>query len=104
MQFFPMSWPLSDSSLRLRIGSCARSWCSTAVGAAAYTWWFLGQPEWGLKTKYILFLLPAFVVYVICGFAWIHRHAPSAATLTLALLLIALLVALHAYLFAFSIG
>jgi hypothetical protein len=33
-----------------------------AVTLAAYVWWLLPQPSWALKTKYILFLLPVYVL------------------------------------------
>jgi hypothetical protein len=75
-----------------------------ALTIAAYVWWFTAQTDWGLKTKYILFLLPLFVVYVVAGFSWIWRRAPEAVGLTLAGLLTTLVVLLHAYLLAFAIG
>jgi hypothetical protein len=75
----------------------------TILGAGAYVWWFLAQPNWGLKTKYVLFLLPAFAVYVVCGLGWINRRAPALAA-GIAVLLIALIVLVHAYLTVFSIG
>jgi hypothetical protein len=54
-----------------------------------------------LKTKYLLFLLPAFALYSVVGLGWLHRHAPGTATATGALLA-ALIVLAHFYLLAFA--
>ncbi len=72
------------------------------VGATAYVWWFTSQPSWGLKTKYLLFLLPAFVLYAVCGLAWVRRHVPHLAAV-LGALLAALIVVSHLYLLAFAV-
>jgi hypothetical protein len=34
---------------------------------AAYVWWFLAQDSWALKTKYVLFLLPVYVLFALIG-------------------------------------
>jgi hypothetical protein len=34
---------------------------------AMYVWWFLAQDSWALKTKYLLFLLPAYVLFALMG-------------------------------------
>lgn len=73
------------------------------VSVAAYVWWFTSQPQWGLKTKYLLFLLPAFVLYAVCGLAWLRRRMPIAAIVA-NVLLAALIVVTHVYLAAFAIG
>ena len=73
------------------------------ITLAAYIWWVLPQPSWALKTKYVLFLLPQYVLYVVIGLAWLRRRAPllgSAAWL----LLIALIVVCHVWLYAFAVG
>jgi hypothetical protein len=71
------------------------------VSAGAYVWWFTSQQQWGLKTKYLLFLLPAFALYSLVGLAWLRRHAPWAATVAGALLA-TLIVLAHVYLLAFA--
>jgi membrane-associated phospholipid phosphatase len=38
-----------------------------ALSCVAYAWWFLAQDSWALKTKYILFLLPAYVLFALLG-------------------------------------
>ena len=73
------------------------------VSVAAYTWWFISQQHWGLKTKYLLFLLPAFVLYTVVGLAWLCRHAPRAGAVA-GVLLGALIVLAHFYLLAFALG
>lgn len=73
------------------------------VSAGVYAWWFLGQPSWALKTKYLLFLLPAYVAYMVMGLRRVYRldrrlgHTAAAA-------LIAALFAAEAYLLMFALG
>jgi hypothetical protein len=74
------------------------------LGIGAYAWWFLGQAEWGLKTKYVLFLLPAFALYISVSLAWLWRRAPAALALGAAALVAALVIVAHVYLAIFAIG
>ena len=69
----------------------------------AYVVWFLAQEDWALKTKYILFLLPAYVVFAMLGLRWLrHRWLPPA---RVAMALLALLIAgAHLYLLNFAWG
>jgi hypothetical protein len=73
------------------------------ITIAAYVWWFLPQPAWALKTKYVLFLLPQYALYVAIGLGWLARRiSPAAVAMTAAL---ALLVALcYVYDYAFAVG
>jgi 4-amino-4-deoxy-L-arabinose transferase-like glycosyltransferase len=72
------------------------------VSAGAYVWWFTSQSQWALKTKYLLFLLPAFAVYAAVGLAWLWRRAPRAGIV--AGVLVTMLIALtHVYLLAFAV-
>jgi 4-amino-4-deoxy-L-arabinose transferase-like glycosyltransferase len=48
----------------------------TLLTFAAYVFWFLPQPAWALKTKYLLFLLPAYLVFLLAGLEWLERRAP----------------------------
>lgn len=73
------------------------------VSILAYTWWFMSQQHWGLKTKYLLFLLPAFVLYAVAGLAWLWRHARPAG-IAAATAVATLIVLTHFYLFAFALG
>ena len=73
------------------------------VGISAYVWWFVSQDSWGLKTKYLLFLLPAFVVYTVSGLAILWKHAPRSSAIA-GVLVVALFLVSSAYLLAFSLG
>ena len=75
----------------------------TAAASAVYAWWFLAQDSWALKTKYLLFLLPVYVVYALMGLRaadrWDRRLGFAAAAG-----LIAALLAAEAYLWSFALG
>jgi hypothetical protein len=74
------------------------------LSLAAYAWWFVAQAEWGLKTKYILFLLPPFILYVTVGLGWVRQRAPRMVSRAVTALLGTLLVVLHMYLLMFAVG
>jgi hypothetical protein len=69
---------------------------------AAYISWFLSQASWGLKTKYILFLLPAYVLYALLGLRCIRRLSPPVAHVC-SLAMALLVVAAHIYLLNFAV-
>ena len=70
---------------------------------AAYVYWFTAQEYWALKTKYLLFLMPVYILYALFGLEWLRQRSWIA--FRASLWLIALLVILcHAYLFRFAIG
>lgn len=73
------------------------------VGITAYTWWFVSQEAWGLKTKYLLFLLPACVAYTVTGFAFLWNRAPRLGAIA-SVLIAALVLLTNAYLLAFAFG
>jgi len=86
---------------RRALRACAIVTCLTAV---VYPLWFAAQSVWALKTKYILYLLPAYVVYMVIGLRVVRTWRPAwlASTLLAALLL---LVGLgHLFLYAFATG
>jgi 4-amino-4-deoxy-L-arabinose transferase-like glycosyltransferase len=74
---------------------------SSVITWALYVAWFLPQESWALKTKYILFLLPAYVLYALLGWRWI-QHRSRAAGQTVQWLLAALIVVTHFYLLDFA--
>lgn len=74
-----------------------------AVAVFTYTWWFISQEAWGLKTKYVLFLLPPFVVYAVSGLTWLWNHVPLVGVVA-AGALAALVLVTHYYLLAFALG
>jgi 4-amino-4-deoxy-L-arabinose transferase-like glycosyltransferase len=73
------------------------------VSVSAYLWWFLSQDAWALKTKYLLFLLPAFVVYAVTGLAWLWHRGPRLGVLAAALVTLLVVIA-HIYLLAFALA
>lgn len=70
----------------------------------SYLAWVVAQDAWALKTKYIMFLLPVFVAYVVAGLRWALRRLPRLCSGAIVLGLAALVLAAHLYLLAFSIG
>jgi 4-amino-4-deoxy-L-arabinose transferase-like glycosyltransferase len=73
------------------------------VTGSAYLWWFLAQESWALKTKYLLFLLPIFVVYTVSGTAFVCKRVPSVG-LAAGVVLATLFVVTTGYLLAFDLG
>jgi 4-amino-4-deoxy-L-arabinose transferase-like glycosyltransferase len=71
------------------------------VTAIVYALWFVSQESWGLKTKYILFLLPGYVFYTVIGWRWIARQSPTAGRVIVSALTL-LLIAANLYLLDFS--
>ena len=76
----------------------------TILTMAAYLQWILSQPMWALKTKYILFLLPAYLVYMGFGLQWVEARVPPLATRVTWALLACLLAVTSLYMFRFSIA
>lgn len=74
----------------------------TLIGIASYTWWFVAQMTWSIKTKYILFLLPAYVCYVLLGLKVLRSCRTFLADVAL-VLLFALFAVTHVYLFEFAV-
>jgi hypothetical protein len=66
------------------------------VTGSAYAAWFLAQKDWALKTKYILFLLPAYVLYALLGWRWLQRRTPLFGRIV-GLALVVLVVAAYLY-------
>jgi hypothetical protein len=75
-----------------------------ALTLASYLAWVVAQDAWALKTKYIMFLLPVFVAYVVAGVRWALRRLPRPLSGAVVLALAALVLASHLYLLAFAIG
>ncbi len=69
----------------------------------AYVVWFLAQEDWALKTKYILFLLPTYVVYALLGVRWLRHVWPPAAQVAMWMLAL-LIISAHLYLLNFAWG
>jgi 4-amino-4-deoxy-L-arabinose transferase-like glycosyltransferase len=75
----------------------------STVTLATYTWWLLGQDSWAIKAKYILFLLPAYVVYAMLGLRALSR-LDRRVGLAAAWALAAAIVITEAYLLMFALG
>lgn len=75
----------------------------TGISLAAYFWWLLGQDSWAIKTKYVLFLLPAYIVYMVLGLRASFRLDRRLGLAAVVCLLAALLVS-EAYLWMFALG
>jgi hypothetical protein len=81
-------------------------WPLTVIAALtwlAYVAWFTAQEDWALKTKYVLFLLPAYVVFAMFGLRWLRGVSRLAAQVAVALLVL-LIVSTHLYLLNFAWG
>jgi hypothetical protein len=73
----------------------------TFMTIPAYVAWFTAQPAWALKTKYILFLLPAYAAYLVIGLRVVRQSNPELANIaTFGLLLLIVMSHLFAYVFA----
>jgi 4-amino-4-deoxy-L-arabinose transferase-like glycosyltransferase len=77
---------------------------AAASSLAVYLWWFTAQASWALKAKYLLFLLPVYLVHVAVGLRAAHAARPRIVGLVAAGLLIALLVTAEAYLVVFAVA
>ena len=51
----------------------------TVVGWLLYLQYVLSQEIWALKTKYLLFLVPAYVLDVVIGLRWTRATLPTCA-------------------------
>jgi hypothetical protein len=75
-----------------------------ALTMGIYVYWVVSQPAWALKTKYVLFLLPAYALWATWGCSWLSRRLPAAAFGTLVAALVALIAIAHVYLYQFALG
>lgn len=71
------------------------------ITGITYLAWFVSQESWALKTKYILFLLPGYLVYALLGWRWLRRRSRLAGH-AIGFLLALLAVTAHLYLFDFA--
>ena len=101
---FPTMLGLVGTVITVRQRLYAATWITVLVTAVSYGVWFIAQEEWALKTKYILFLLPVYVLAAVNGLKWVGRHLPSLALdVTVAVVLLLVLLA-HVYQLAFALG
>jgi hypothetical protein len=74
------------------------------AGLSSYLYWVVGQEYWAIKAKYLLFLLPAYVLYMVAGTRWAVRSLPGSVSAAILLSLLALIVLANLYLLSFGIG
>lgn len=74
------------------------------VTLGIYIHWFTAQQEWALKTKYLLFLLPAYLVFAMFGLRSLRRLPWRGVYDAAFWTLVVLAVACQAYLFKFAVG
>jgi hypothetical protein len=76
----------------------------TVVGWILYLQYLLSQEIWGLKTKYLLFLVPAYVLYAVIGLRWVRAALPGWTSAAVVSSTIALIVLANLYLLSFALG
>jgi hypothetical protein len=76
----------------------------SVVGWMLYLHYLLTQQIWGLKTKYLLFLVPAYVLYAVIGLRWVRAALSDWISATIVSSTIALLILAHLYLLSFALG
>ncbi len=74
------------------------------VGWLLYLQYMLSQEIWAVKTKYLLFLLPAYVLYSAIGLRWVRATLPGWISAPMVASMVALIVLANLYLLAFAIG
>jgi hypothetical protein len=74
------------------------------VSIAAYVYWFVAQPVWALKTKYLLFLAPAYVAWALAGLALVRRRGGALAGVITTGALWATVVVADVYVLQFALG
>lgn len=79
-------------------------WLPVPITLAVYFYWVVGQHEWALKLKYILFLLPAFVLYALFGLRWVRTRFGGVLHVVALSCVGLLILTLHLYLFYFAKG
>lgn len=76
----------------------------TSLTIAAYVLWFVSQEFWALKTKYVLFLLPVYVLYALVGLERVRRFRWRFPGRVLTGLIVLLISFSYAYLMVFAVG
>jgi hypothetical protein len=74
------------------------------VGWLVYLQYVLSQEVWAIKAKYLMFLLPAYALYVVTGLRWVRAKLPDTISAVVVLTLAALVFAAQLYLLRFAIG
>lgn len=76
----------------------------TLMTIPTYVAWFTAQQVWALKTKYILFLLPAYAAYLVVGLRVVRQYDPGALVNVVVCGLLLLIVMAHLFAYVFALG
>jgi 4-amino-4-deoxy-L-arabinose transferase-like glycosyltransferase len=82
-------------------------WPITLFGAltlSSYMWWATGQGYWALKTKYLLFLLPAYVLFGALGVRVVRAHLPRPVGITALAAFAVVPLSAETYVWMFALG
>jgi 4-amino-4-deoxy-L-arabinose transferase-like glycosyltransferase len=63
------------------------------ISVLVYTRWFLGHPEWALKTKYLFQVIPAGLVFCSVGLSSLGRRSAYAEKIAVGMLLLLIVLA-----------
>jgi hypothetical protein len=74
------------------------------LGWALYLQYLLSQEIWALKAKYLLFLVPAYALYVVVAVRWVNERVSPRLGDALFVVLAALILVANVYLLSFAIG
>ena len=74
------------------------------VGWLIYLQYVVSQEIWAIKAKYLLFLLPAYVLYATIGLRWVRTKGPAWISAAIVSAMVALMFATHLYLLRFALG
>ena len=95
---------LGSRRRRCGTGASGRSWSWQWSAVAAYVFWFVAQPVWALKTKYLLFLAPVYAAWALAGLDVVRRRAGRLPGTLVTGALWATIVAADAYVLQFALG
>lgn len=99
--------PTMLAALGLAVGARRRALrpllAYAGLSTAAYFWWVGAQDSWGLKTKYLLFLFPAYAACAALGLRALARRDARLGRAAAAAF-VAALAAAEAFLWAFALG
>ncbi len=104
MALLPNALALIGSVVTFRRRSVRPLLLLTVLTFVVYIQWVVSQRAWALKSKYILFLLPAYLVYMLFGLRWVEERVPAVMGKALWAAMTLLLLATYLYMFQFSIG
>ena len=76
----------------------------TVLTIVSYVAWFTAQEAWALKTKYIMYLLPAYGAYLVVGLRVTRHWRPCVLPKLLFVGLLLLIAVAHLFLYVFATG